>query len=84
MSIHLLTTLVISLFSCDWHPWSFKRYGHDRRGSSSGVLRQPQAQYVGQDQINVRLPDSLRGRRTVDINVQAAGVSSNAVTVNIR
>jgi uncharacterized protein (TIGR03437 family) len=54
-------------------------------GTSVPVLyagRQPQ--YVVLDQINVLLPESLRGRGTTSVAVEADGVVSNAVTVNIQ
>ena len=54
-------------------------------GISAPVLyagRQPQ--YVGLDQINVLLPESLRGRGTVPVTIQADGAASNTVLVHVQ
>jgi uncharacterized protein (TIGR03437 family) len=36
------------------------------------------------DQLNVRIPNSLRGRGDVSINVAMEGQTSNTVTLNFR
>jgi uncharacterized protein (TIGR03437 family) len=43
----------------------------------------PQRQYVGLDQINVLVPESLRGRGLLPIVIHAASMVSNAVAVSI-
>ena len=43
----------------------------------------PQRQYVGLDQINVVVPESLRGRGVLPIVIQAGSAVSNAVVVSI-
>ena len=51
----------------------------------AGVLgAAPQGQYVGLDQVNVRLPRALIGRGEVDAVLQAGGMTANVVTVRIR
>jgi uncharacterized protein (TIGR03437 family) len=44
----------------------------------------PQTQFAGLDQINVRLPGSLRGKGEVDLVLTADGVASNTVRIGIR
>jgi uncharacterized protein (TIGR03437 family) len=44
----------------------------------------PQGQYVGLDQVNVRLPRALMGRGDVDAVLKADGKTANVVTVRIR
>ncbi len=44
----------------------------------------PQGGFVGLDQLNVRIPASLRGRGDVSINVTLEGLTSNTVTLNFR
>jgi uncharacterized protein (TIGR03437 family) len=44
----------------------------------------PQGQYVGLDQVNVRLPRALMGRGDVDAILKADGKTANVVTVRIR
>ncbi len=44
----------------------------------------PQGQYVGLDQVNVRLPRALMGRGDVDAVLKAGGKTANVVTVRIR
>jgi uncharacterized protein (TIGR03437 family) len=44
----------------------------------------PQMQFAGLDQINVRLPGSLRGKGEVDLVLTADGVASNTVRIGIR
>jgi uncharacterized protein (TIGR03437 family) len=44
----------------------------------------PQGQYVGLDQVNVRLPRALMGRADVDAVLKADGKTANVVTVRIR
>lgn len=39
--------------------------------------------FVGLDQINLRLPHSLRGRGLIDVTIVVNGVSSNAVTLDV-
>jgi len=43
----------------------------------------PQGGYAGLDQINTKIPVSLRGRGVVDVALVVDGVSSNAVTINL-
>jgi uncharacterized protein (TIGR03437 family) len=43
-----------------------------------------QGSFVGQDQVNVRLPRALAGRGDVNINITVNGSIANPVTVNIR
>jgi uncharacterized protein (TIGR03437 family) len=43
-----------------------------------------QNEYVGVDQVNLRLARSLAGRGEVDIVVRVDGQASNAVRVNVR
>ena len=43
----------------------------------------PQSQYVGLDQVNVLLPENLRGRGVLPIRIQAGSIVSNAVVVSI-
>ena len=43
-----------------------------------------QGTYVGEDQINVLLPKSLRGAGSVNVTLTADGVSSNTVTLNFK
>jgi len=71
-------------------------YGTGIRGFSSGVKvsiggqaaelvgAAPQGQYLGLDQINVRVPRSLAGKGEVPIAVTVDGKRANTVTVNIR
>ncbi len=44
----------------------------------------PQGGYVGLDQVNIRIPNSLRGRGDVSINVTLEGQTTNTVTLNFR
>ncbi len=44
----------------------------------------PQGGFVGLDQLNVRIPTSLRGRGDVSINVTLEGLTSNTVTLNFK
>jgi uncharacterized protein (TIGR03437 family) len=44
----------------------------------------PQPQYIGLDQINVRIPQSLRGRGAVTVSVAAGGLTANPVIIAIR
>lgn len=44
----------------------------------------PQGSFAGLDQINVRLPTSLRSKGEVDVVVSAEGIPSNAVRIGIR
>ena len=44
----------------------------------------PQGGYVGLDQVNIRIPTSLRGRGDVNINVTLEGQTTNTVTLNFR
>jgi uncharacterized protein (TIGR03437 family) len=44
----------------------------------------PQGDYVGLDQVNVRVPRSLAGRGDVDIVLTVDGKTANVVTVNIQ
>ena len=48
------------------------------------VYSGPQPSFTGLDQVNVRLPDSLRGSGEVEIVVAVDGQTSNAVTVAFR
>jgi uncharacterized protein (TIGR03437 family) len=43
----------------------------------------PQPQYAGLDQVNVKLPQSLRGRGMVDVVVTVDGRISNRAFLNI-
>lgn len=38
----------------------------------------------GLDQVNVRLPEALRGRGVVDLILTVDGVESNIVTIELR
>lgn len=44
----------------------------------------PQGDYVGLDQINVRIPRSLAGRGLVSVGLTADGNAANSVTVSIK
>ena len=44
----------------------------------------PQPTFVGLDQVNVRLPPSLRGRGDLPIELSVDGKQANVVTINIR
>ena len=44
----------------------------------------PQPDFVGLDQINIRLPRNLMGRGEFELNVSVDGKSSNAVKIHIR
>jgi uncharacterized protein (TIGR03437 family) len=44
----------------------------------------PQGQYFGQDQINVRVPRTLRARGEVDVEMTVDGKIANTVKLNIR
>ena len=43
----------------------------------------PQPQYVGLDQVNVLVPQSLRGRGIVQVVLQAGGNTSNPATIAV-
>ena len=43
-----------------------------------------QPQYIGLDQVNLLIPDTLRGRGTVDLSVSIGTSSSNAVSIAIQ
>ena len=43
-----------------------------------------QGQYAGLDQVNVRIPASLRGRGEVQVVLSAGGVTANPVTIAVR
>lgn len=44
----------------------------------------PQGEYVGLDQINVRIPRSLAGRGSVSVGLIADGNAANSVTISIK
>jgi hypothetical protein len=44
----------------------------------------PQRQYVGFDQVNVLVPETLRGRGVLPIVIQAGNTVSNSVVVSIQ
>ena len=44
----------------------------------------PQAQFPGLDQINVKLPGSLRGQGEVDLTLSVDGIASNTARIGIR
>jgi uncharacterized protein (TIGR03437 family) len=44
----------------------------------------PQGQYAGLDQINLRLPQSLRGRGDLDVVLTVDGKTANTVRINIK
>jgi uncharacterized protein (TIGR03437 family) len=44
----------------------------------------PQNDFVGLDQINVRIPRELAGRGDVFVNLRADGIAANTVLVNIK
>jgi uncharacterized protein (TIGR03437 family) len=44
----------------------------------------PQRQYVGLDQVNILLPESLRGRGTLEVAMQAGGAASNMVVIAVQ
>lgn len=48
------------------------------------VYAGPQGSFVGLDQINVKLPRSLAGRKDVDVVVTVAGKTANTVQVSIK
>jgi uncharacterized protein (TIGR03437 family) len=48
------------------------------------VYAGPQGQFDGLDQINVRLPGSLRGKGETDLILTVDGVAANAVRIGIR
>jgi uncharacterized protein (TIGR03437 family) len=43
-----------------------------------------QTQFAGLDQVNVRLPASLRGKGEVDLNLSVDGISANTVRIGFR
>ena len=43
-----------------------------------------QGEYVGLDQLNVKLPRTLIGRKEVTLKLSIAGKSANALLVNIK
>jgi uncharacterized protein (TIGR03437 family) len=43
-----------------------------------------QAEFVGLDQINVRIPRTLRSRGLVDVAVSVDGKVANVVSINIQ
>ena len=43
-----------------------------------------QGEFVGLDQMNVQLPQSLRGRGEVPVVFTVDGQQSNTVTINVR
>jgi uncharacterized protein (TIGR03437 family) len=43
----------------------------------------PQGRYAGLDQINLRIPQSLRGRGDLDVVISADGKTANTVRINI-
>lgn len=53
-------------------------------GQNVAPLYAGPSQFAGLDQVNISVPRSLRGSGDVAIAVSIAGLSSNAVTVNIR
>jgi uncharacterized protein (TIGR03437 family) len=57
-----------------------------RAGNSSLAVSYagPQEVYVGLDQINVTLPQSLRGAGTVPVSITVDSQTSNSVTVNFQ
>ncbi|MBK9709242.1 MAG: hypothetical protein IPO77_20320 [Acidobacteria bacterium] len=44
----------------------------------------PQADYIGLDQINVRLSRSLIGRGEMDVVVSVSGLSANTLKINVK
>ena len=82
--------------SLDSGPVYVSLYGTGIRGASTRVTAAagdtplevlfagPQPQYFGLDQVNVRLPDSLRGRGLLEIRVTAGPDTSNAVTLFVQ
>jgi uncharacterized protein (TIGR03437 family) len=44
----------------------------------------PQPQYIGLDQVNLIIPDSLRGRGTVDLSLSIGSSSSNSVSIALQ
>jgi uncharacterized protein (TIGR03437 family) len=44
----------------------------------------PHATYPGLDQINLQIPESLRGAGSVTVNCAVAGQTSNTVTINVQ
>ena len=53
-------------------------------GENVAALYAGPSQFAGLDQVNISVPRSLRGSGDVAIAVSIAGLSFNAVTVNIR
>jgi len=52
--------------------------------SSEALFAGPQGEFVGLDQLNLRLPRSLAGRGEVDITLTVDGQTANLVRINIR
>jgi uncharacterized protein (TIGR03437 family) len=44
----------------------------------------PQSQFVGLDQVNVAIPDTLRGQGTVEIRIAIGSATSNAVIIAVQ
>jgi len=44
----------------------------------------PQPQYAGLDQVNVRVPESVRGGGVVEVRLMVAGVAANVVSLTVR
>ena len=55
-------------------------------GSLTGVpvAFAPQGQFTGEDQVNILLPQSLKGAGTITVSITADGQTSNAVQVQIQ
>ena len=82
----------------DERPVYVSLYGTGIRGASSTaavrvtigstsvpvVYAGPQAQFPGLDQINVKLPGSLRGQGEVDLTLSVDGIASNTARIGIR
>jgi uncharacterized protein (TIGR03437 family) len=48
------------------------------------VYAGPQGNFVGLDQVNVKLPRSLAGRKEVNVLLSVTGRTANPVTVSIK
>jgi len=60
--------------------WESRLGGLDAQVSYAG----PQNDFVGLDQINLRIPRELAGRGDVLVNLRADGIAANTALVNIK
>jgi uncharacterized protein (TIGR03437 family) len=52
--------------------------------SAPVIFAGAQGNFAGLDQVNLKIPESLRGRGQVELTMSVAGRQSNKVLVNIR